>query len=253
VNASATPPDDLWVIDFSASDHMTGMSPLFSSYNPCSDRDKVIIANNSLSPKSGKGSISVTPSMTLASVLHVPKLAANLLSITRITIELNCRVISYSYYCFFQDLATGKMIGSGSLKDALYYLDTQPDTHGWLIQAYHTVRAEDSAARIWLWHQRLGHPSFLISQRMFPALFLHNNISKFQCATCELSKHHRLSFSPSINKSDAPFVLVHTDVWGPSRMVSLSNYRWFVCFIDDFSRTTWVYLLNDKSDVCSVF
>jgi transposase InsO family protein len=146
-----------------------------------------------------------------------------------------------------------KMIGSGSLKDGLYYLDSQPDTHGRLIQAYHTVRADDSAARIWLWHQRLGHLSFLILQQMFPALFLHNNVSKFQCETCELSKHHRVSFSPSINNSDAPFVLVHTDVWGPSRVVSLFGYRWFVSFIDDFSRTTWVYLLKDKSDMFSVF
>lgn len=85
----------------------------------------------------------MTPSMTLTSVLHVPNLTANLLSIARITIELNFRVIFYSYYCFFQDLATGKMIGSGSLKDGLYYLDSQPDTHGWLIQAYHTVRTDD--------------------------------------------------------------------------------------------------------------
>jgi hypothetical protein len=88
---------------------------------------------------------------------------------------------------------------------------------------------------------------------MFPSLFLHNNVSKFQCETCELSKRHRVSFSPSINKSDAPFVLVHTDVWGPSRVVSLSGYRWFVSFIDDFSRTTWVYLLKDKSEMFSVF
>jgi len=92
------------------------------------------------------------------------------------------------------------MIGSGNLKDGLYYLDSQPNTHGRLIQAYHTVRADDSAARIWIWHQRLGHPSFLILQHMFPTLFLHNNVSKFQCETCELSKHHRASFSPSIIK-----------------------------------------------------
>jgi hypothetical protein len=88
---------------------------------------------------------------------------------------------------------------------------------------------------------------------MFLSLFLHNNVSKFQCETCELSKHHCVSFSPSINKSDAPFVLIHTDVWGPSRVVSLSSYWWFVSFIDDFSRTTWVYLLKDKSDVFAVF
>jgi hypothetical protein len=42
-------------------------------------------------------------------------------------------------------------------------------------------------------------------------------------------------------------------VWGPSRVVFLSSYRWFVSFIDDFSQTTWVYLLKDKSDVFSVF
>jgi transposase InsO family protein len=145
------------------------------------------------------------------------------------------------------------MIGSGSLKDGLYHLDSQPDTQGRLTQAYHTVRTDDPVAKIWLWHQRLGHPSFLILQRLFPSLFLHNNVSKFQCEICELSKHHRVSFYPSINKSDALFVLVHTDVWGPSRVVSLSGYRWFVSFIDDFSRTSWVYLLKDTSDVFSVF
>jgi len=249
LNASATLPDDLWVINSGDSDHMTGMSSLFSSYNPCLGRDKVRIANGSLSPVSSKGSIF----MTLASVLHVPNLTANLLSIACITIELNCCVIFYSYYCFFQDLATGKMIGNGTLKDGLYYLDSQPNTHGRLIQAYHTIWAEDLKARIWFWHQRLGHPSFLILQHMLPALFLHNNVSKFQCETCELSKHHHVSFSPSINKSDAPSVLIHTDVWGPSRVVFLSSYRWFVSFIDDFSQTTWVYLLKDKSDVFSVF
>jgi hypothetical protein len=62
-----------------------------------------------------------------------------------------------------------------------------------------------------------------------------------------------VSFSPIINKSDARFVLVHTDVWGPSQVVSLSSYRWFVSFINDFSHTTWFYLLKDKSDVFSIY
>jgi hypothetical protein len=35
-----------------------------------------------------------------------------------------------------------------------------------------------------------------------------------------------VSLSPGINKSVDPFV-VHTNVWGPSRVVSLSGYRWF--------------------------
>jgi hypothetical protein len=44
LNASATQSNDPWVIDFSASNHMAGMSSLFSSYNPCSNKEKVRIA-----------------------------------------------------------------------------------------------------------------------------------------------------------------------------------------------------------------
>jgi len=90
LNAYATLFDDSWVIDSGASNHMTGMSHLFSSYKPCSGRDKVRIADGSLSPVSGKGFVSVTLSMTLTFFLHVPNLVANLLSIAHITIELNC-------------------------------------------------------------------------------------------------------------------------------------------------------------------
>jgi hypothetical protein len=68
--------------------------------------------------------------MTLSFVLHVPDFAANLLSIARITCELNCLVVFYSHYCFFQDLVTARMIGGGSLRDGLYYPDSQPMTHG---------------------------------------------------------------------------------------------------------------------------
>jgi len=35
------------------------------------------------------------------------------------------------------------MIGSGSLRDGLYYLDSQPNTQVRLIQAYYSVQADD--------------------------------------------------------------------------------------------------------------
>ena len=50
-----------------------------------------------------------------------------------------------------------------------------------------------------------------------------------------------------------PFSLIHSDVWGPSRIIAFKGYRWFVSFIDDFSRTTWIYLMKEKSEVHSIF
>lgn len=89
LNARATYFDDPWVIDLGASNHMTGMSSLFSEYNPYFGRDKVRIADVSLLPLSGKGFISVTLYMSLSFVLCVPDFVANLLSIGHINCELN--------------------------------------------------------------------------------------------------------------------------------------------------------------------
>jgi hypothetical protein len=81
---------------------------------------------------------------------------------------------------------------------------------------------------------------------------LHNNVSKFQYDTCECIKHHWVSVIPSLNKSSKPFVIVHM-ISGVLRELFL--YLDFLVYfvIDDYSKTTWVYLLKDKSDVLSIF
>ena len=51
----------------------------------------------------------------------------------------------------------------------------------------------------------------------------------------------------------AKLELVHTDVWGPSPVTSLGGSRYYVTFIDDSSRKSWVYFLKNKSDVSETF
>lgn len=77
--------------------------------------------------------------------------------------------------------------------------------------------------------------------------------SDFQCDTCILAKSHRASYPLSINKSNIPFALVHSDVWGPSPVSTSSGVRWFVIFVDDCTRMTWLYLLKNKDEVFEVF
>jgi hypothetical protein len=101
LNASSPPSDYSWIIDSKVSDHTTGISSFFSSYNLCSGKENVRTTDGSLWSVSGKGFIFVTPSMSLSFVLHIPDFGANLLSIARIIHELNCRVVFYFDYCFF--------------------------------------------------------------------------------------------------------------------------------------------------------
>ena len=100
---------------------------------------------------------------------------------------------------------------------------------------------------IWLWHRRLGHPSFTNMKHLFPTLFTTLLPGDFHCETCTLAKSHRINFPFSISKSLVPFALLHSDVWGLAPIPSNLGHRWFVIFIDDSTRMTW--LLKHKSDV----
>jgi transposase InsO family protein len=46
--------------------------------------------------------------------------------------------------------------------------------------------------------------------------------------------------------------LVHSDAYGPLE-TSLGGCKYFLLFIDDFSRITWVYFLKQKSEVFEKF
>ena len=46
---------------------------------------------------------------------------------------------------------------------------------------------------------------------------------------------------------------MHSDVCGPQRTFSLNGSRYFLLFIDDLSKMTWVYFLKKKSEVTAAF
>ena len=93
-----------------------------------------------------------------------------------------------------------------------------------------------------LWHWRLGHPS---SQNIRTIISVESSISSLGCESCELDKHHRATFPSQVNSSNSPFELVHSDIWGPSCMPSIKGFRYFLLFVDDFSRMK-LYLLKES-------
>ena len=240
-----------WIIDSGATDHMTGMASIFSSYTVCSGRDKIRVADGTFSSIAGKGTISASPNITLSSVLHAPKLSNNLLSVSNITKTLNCSVTFFPSHCVFQDLDTGKTIGSGREDNGLYLLDSSR-------LSYYV--ANQSSARsssvnkdlLMRWHNRLGHLPISVLKRVLPQFA---SVAPFElnCEPCVLAKQCRVSYPVSFNETSAPLQLVHSDVWGPIPTSSVFGFRYFVLFVDDFSRYTWLYLMKTKSEVHSIF
>ena len=86
---------------------------------------------------------------------------------------------------------------------------------------------------------------------MVPSL---STLKSFECESCQLGKQARASFPRSVNnRAASPFKLVHSDVWGPCRVLSHNGFQYFVTFIDDYSRCTWLYLMKNRSEVFPIF
>ena len=154
-----------------------------------------------------------------------------------------------------KDIQTRQTIGCGIKRGKLYYLDLQSKDLNKLQQALMADGSEEEKKKseIWLWHRRLGHASFGYLKKLFPSLFANSDISGFRCDICELAKSHHASFPLILNKSPLPFMVIHSDVWGPSKVPTLSGSRWFVTFIDDCTRMSWLCLMKSKDEVNLLF
>ena len=100
-----------------------------------------------------------------------------------------------------------------------------------------------------------SHPSLCLWKKLYPqfsnlsllnceSCFLSIKKKLLNCESCQYAKLHRVHLSPRVNKrASAPFELVHSDVWGSYPVMSPTGFKYFITFVDDFSRVTWLYLI----------
>ena len=74
------------------------------------------------------------------------------------------------------------------------------------------------------------------------------------CDSCTQGKQTRKFFKTRTeNLSTKPLELIHMDLFGPTRSVSLSGRKYGYVLVDDFSRYTWVFFLTHKHEAFSEF
>ena len=110
----------------------------------------------------------------------------------------------------------------------------------------------------WLWHFRYGHLNFgglKILQRKSMVTGLPKIVVPSQvCEECVVGKQHHSQFPKSKPwRAKEVLGLVHSDICGPITRISNGGKRCFITFNDDYSKKTWVYILEENSEAFNIF
>ncbi|KAM2714488.1 hypothetical protein EV2_044230 [Malus domestica] len=205
---------------------------------------QVHLPNHALADVTHIGTVHLSNDLILHNVLCVPSFKLNLISVSKLTNTSSCFVIFTDKMCLLQGQRSGKMIGTGTEREGLYYLDNVMKT---TCNSASIVASSSSQ----LWHQRLGHLSNTTLRHLSTCIKNLNFCSIDDCLICPLAKQTRAPFPLSSITTKAPFELIHVDIWGGYHVPTITGAQYFLTIVDDFSRCTWVYLMNHKSDARS--
>ena len=253
-------PDDKWLVDSGASSHMTPKGGYFTNYRSFSTPEKVGLGDGRVVEAVGVGTVrlnmlfkvSDSKRAVMYDVLHVPKLSCNLFSVRAAAKRGNTVKFGQSR-CWIRG-PKGTLKGMGFLTGKLYHLKCE------------VIAGKESASMVSedlpevdLWHQRLGHLNrqqlnTLVDRDLASGIKLSTTSKLSFCEGCVEGKMQRKPFKPLTHKqSKRKLELVHSDVCGPLQTESIGGSRYFVTFIDDYSRCVSVYFIKHKTEVFEKF
>eukprot|EP00253_Pinus_taeda_P019173 PITA_19173 len=228
-NMAETNSEDIWFLDSGCSNHMTGNIALFSALDKNMKSEVTLGTDSKVSVMrkwEGYNVYFVNDVCTIMDIASNKRCIAEVKMTRNRMFPLKIRV----------DLKNKNEIAA----------ITQ--------EAFQSVPNDEN----WLWHLKFGHLNFgglnlLRRKGMVKGLPLIEKPDSL-CEGCILGKQHRESFpSGKSIREKAPLEIIHSDLCALMQAASLVGSQYFLTFIDDFTRNTWVYFLKNKSEVFEKF
>jgi hypothetical protein len=227
---------------------MTGEKKMFTSYIKNRDsQDTIIFGDGNQGKVKGLGKIAITNEHSISNVFLVESLGYNLLSVSQLChMGYNCLFTNIDVSAFRR--SDGSLDFKGVLDDKLYLVDfskENADLDACLIAKTNMV---------WLWHHRLAHVGMKNLHKLLKGDHVLGLTDVYfekdkPCAACQAGKqvgstHH----SKNVMTTSKPLELFHMDLFGLVAYLSIGGSKYGLVIVDDFSRFTWVFFLQDKSE-----
>jgi len=243
---------DEWFLDIGCSTHMSGRKDWFIDMDH-SIKSKVRFADDRTMKVEGVGRVKIKKKngfvCFIFGVLYVPGMKSKLLSIGQL-LEKGYKMVLEELRMKVYDCENRLLIKAVLSKNRTFKVEFDVVTQ----QCLATTVNKDK----WLWHFRYAHLNFgdlskLQHKGMVRGL-PHIHVPKDVCAESMESKISRTSFNKIMSiRSKRKLQVIFFDVCGPIQNETPGGNKYFVAFIDEFTRKLWIYLIRRKSDVLSIF
>ena len=253
-----------WLIDSGASTHICHQRSAFTSLRPLHQHVSISVADGRLIRAIAIGNITIDvccaitnqwSTIILHDVLFAPDLKMNLLSVSRLT--HNGMIVTFTKNQCRISYEDNRMIAI-SIRDLsdLYRLTSRRLNDR--VSANASAKVNNSDTK--LWHARLGHLNTEAMQRLvrkqmvdgLPSALPTTDIGV--CEGCALGKSHRTAMPKhGTSRTTRLLELVHTDICGPMQVDSLGGKKYFITFIDDYSRAIVIRTITKKSEALDSF
>uniref|UniRef100_A0A6N2L229 Retrovirus-related Pol polyprotein from transposon TNT 1-94 n=1 Tax=Salix viminalis TaxID=40686 RepID=A0A6N2L229_SALVM len=251
-------PKNTWWLDSGASTHVSHIKQGFNTIQPLKGTESYLFMGNRMKARIvGIGTYRLIFDtgcfIDLENCLFVPECARNLVSVSRLDdLGFDFKIGHGVFSLYRKDY----FYGNGTLVDSLYRfnLDNFFSESLFNVENQGIKRSASNEKSALLWHKRLGHISKermtrLIKKELLPPLDFSDLDVCIECIKGKQTKH--ITKKPATRSSQL-LELIHTDICGPFDAPSWSGEKYFITFIDDYSRYGYTYLLHDKAELVNV-
>ncbi|WJX60656.1 hypothetical protein P8452_45840 [Trifolium repens] len=242
-----------WYFDTGCSNHMTGNRNILTDFDNCLNT-KIKLANSKSIDAKGIGNVVIQRKngrkSVIEKVLYVPGMQCNLMSVGQL-LDKGFKVVLEDGTLKLFDSKQNLILKSNQSKNRTFKTQLKAIEHECLAASTENKDSE-------LWHKRYGHLNFeslsLLNSKN-TVLGLPSVITPVEtCTTCLLGKQPRDSFKNHLPmRSNEVLNVVHSDICGPIDVLSTGGNKYFLTFVDEFSRMTWLYHIKVKSEAFDVF
>lgn len=240
-------PQSDWYVDSGATSHMTPYGNILSDKEEI-EIGHIVTANHEKIAVKYHGTAlfqSNKSKIEMKKILHVPDLAVNLLSVSKMVDNSNSVTFNKAG-CTIKN-EKDEILASCKSTNGVYLLELRNVCI--LAQSPHTAMN---------WHRRLGHVNFQTLQKMknnpiYGIAYEDDDHEIKNCIVCAKGKRARTPFSKSGTTTKRVLDLVHLNLAGPMENISYCGTRYMMIFEDDFSRMVFLYFLKHKSEAFEKF